>query len=1014
MRGPQTGGSATEHRNSGAERRIEKQVGAGGLTGSNTGRQPQQQRRRAGWRERCQARSGQQSRVPNVLLWNARGLMAREEVKRPTPRPLFELLNQELELKQQVKFATFEKAEELKKKKNEQVDDEKKRSQSKPSTIDHVWSEFPCRCVPLRGKAGIVDAGQLNEYSDGHVPIGISFSAQAPSKEQKDQTSQHRSWAQVMGGYALPKEDGEEDDEWEWHNGAEEAAEIIRRHMRPLLPAEKLRAHNEKDAAEEMRRRGVGQKYAPEPPIPSLVPPATPTKSELLKQRMAAWDAAWKEIKVEMAPLQRKKVRKPRIGLRWISPAAKAAMKARNKLQRELPVPSQRTAEQQEEMKQARRDVRQQLKTAHRETIRKEWEEAGPKAGRPEHWKVFSKWSRRKERQKVQPGCSADKVQATWTEKLEKIRAPLLKVPVAEVKPREVETFNAFKKFTAEDVKAALSQAKATMSSGIDEVPMAVLKKVGEFAATEIALLANTVVEAAEWPDDWKKSQISPLWKKKDLGEAISEAIPVQFADDISLIEIGKTREEALKKMDVALKEVNAYAIANRLAPQPDKTQMMMVTDDCAKDAAEYTCTLAGEKVVSKAAIRILGALLDRRLSWEEQATAASGKARAALGAIRRAARYLSSADRWFLARALAVPHLDYCQTAFAAPTVKATAKLRSAYHRAARMATRRERRWREGEDERNARNRGVPALVQLGEPIWSRRRRAVAAACVSRICSGRRLAQPDANTAGLKALSAWGPRLLNKVLAGDAFADCEPDPPRPPRGPAIEKKAEFSPPSDADIVERRGYYAFLLAEYNDQFPSTECSDDAGRVIVWTDGSRQTIRDKAQAGAGVFYGYDALAGAAAREATLKPAMCESAPYPKVDLTDQAMIRAHALDAVADGGGADRIEQAAPAAMPLPSLSPSEANGKQQDSQLLSAVAIRTLAPRVQSRSAGNRSTSTRVSTIHRRDTGAPHCCEFAMQPRVRGGRCDDVRRPMKEGRHRRFASLRFGPPRTEP
>eukprot|EP00662_Eupelagonemidae_sp_cell21_P057525 gene57525-biopygen70186 len=316
---------------------------------------------------------------------------------------------------------------------------------------------------------------------------------------------------------------------------------------------------------------------------------------------------------------------------------------------------------------------------------------------------------------------------------------------------------------------------------------------------------------------------------------------------------------------------------------------------------------------------------------------------------------------------------------------------------------------------------------------------------------SGRRLAQPDANTAGLKALSAWGPRLLNKVLAGDAFTDCEPDPPRPPRGPAIENKAEFSPPSDADIVERKGYYAFLLAEYNDQFPSAECSDDAGRVIVWTDGSRQTIQDQAQAGAGVFYGYgnpanrklavsgtqtnqraeavaflhvlrtetrpfcvmtdsmyvhmgiegwrfdwrakawfkspmkaiemdnadlwkeidrrienrdqgsvltkwckahalrrhvhagltsdlnvwgnnhaDALAGAAAREAKLKPTMCESAPHPKVDLSDQAMIRAHALSAaITAASGTDKSEQVTPAAMPLPSLSPSAAQGGSQ-------------------------------------------------------------------------------------
>eukprot|EP00662_Eupelagonemidae_sp_cell21_P057979 gene57979-biopygen82314 len=408
-----------------------------------------------------------------------------------------------------------------------------------------------------------------------------------------------------------------------------------------------------------------------------------------------------------------------------------------------------------------------------------------------------------------------------------------------------------------------------------------------------------------------------------DLGEHVKTAVPVQFADDLSLVSRGATLQQARDRMNVALHEFHRYATANRLAPQPSKTQLMILTPHKAAKAASsaegegqpqcraivwdgtswvcaapcrdkkskkgqaspsvcprcgnetFACELDAQRVDCSTTIKILGVLLDNRLSWEEQASTAAGKARYTVDAIKRFARYLATPDRGFLAKALALPHLDYCQTALAAPTALATDISQRAYKRVARVVTRRMGRWRKDDPEFNARNRSEPALKQLAWPTWVRRRRACAAAVACGIwykgtpqvlrnmlpastikgitrSSGRAMPTlPLTPAIGTKAFEVWGPHLINAVMAGDTFRNCEPDLPRSPRE-RPEKPRPHRPPPDVDIVERRGLYAALVHKYN-QCPMV--SDADGRVTVWTDGSCQTIRGKQRAGAGVFYAY---------------------------------------------------------------------------------------------------------------------------------------------------------------
>eukprot|EP00666_Eupelagonemidae_sp_cell4sb_P017836 gene17836-biopygen21707 len=285
--------------------------------------------------------------------------------------------------------------------------------------------------------------------------------------------------------------------------------------------------------------------------------------------------------------------------------------------------------------------------------------------------------------------------------------------------------------------------------------------------------------------------------------------------------------------MDKALQDLNSFSIANRLAPQPSKTQVL--------------------------------------LTWAPHAAAAAGRADGATAAIRRNAGWLSVDDRLFLARALAVPHLDYCQTVMEGASAAAINSVQRAYHRAARMACRMERRGFRPRAPLPC-ERSEPALRQSGWPTWPRRRRAAAAAMACKIwysgeppslrarlpelirgtitrSKGRRLPlHAHTRLIARKAFSVWARYTINRVLAGNTFEGCPADIDRPPK---MRKPRVGCPPPDEDLAERRNFYGLIQEKYRG---ISEHLTHDGRVTVWTDGGFSSSSGAPLAGAGVYYG----------------------------------------------------------------------------------------------------------------------------------------------------------------
>eukprot|EP00666_Eupelagonemidae_sp_cell4sb_P001473 gene1473-biopygen21557 len=905
------------------------------------------------------------------------------DAKKPRGASLLRHLQYQLGLRQFVKFPTYHRCT-------------KRGKLLQQSRIDHVWANINCRCAPQHS---------LIRESD-HMGIRISYPARA-KEEQLPRVVYRRQWRKI---------------------DADAAAEIIDRHMLPYAPDEELRPHRPEHAQEEMARHGVGNRVPPAPAVPQLIPSPCAAAQAHLHSVLRAWDAAWAEIKRTLVPKQRVRLPKPGTKkLAWVSKATRAKQRERNRCQRKF-AKNFHDEEARRAVHEARAAVRKGLEEDAQSFIQGKWAAAGRNPGRPEHWHIFNTFAGRKVRARVQPSCTPDACNQSFLNKIKRLREPLINSPAAAPARKDVPRMDHFQDITPAQAMEALRASKPKTSSGIDEIPMTAVKQVGSRVPHYVALLANAVLRAQKWPEQWKRAQVSPLWKKKgcrqdpqnyrplamlpsisrvverlfseqlkahiqaagilpefqhgfrkgyscetalidlinwvalarergeqvvvvsadysaafdtldhevlirkldsqvglhgpvlsllddylngrrqrtliqgkppspwsapvacgvpqgsvlgpllfalycvDIGAAVSGAKLIQYADDVTLCVSAGTIDAARDKMNAALEEFESFSKANRLVPQPAKTQLMVSTATRdQKRVQEFACELAQQKLRPAKAIQILGVLIDPGLTWAPHAAAAAGRADGATAAIRRNAGWLSVKDRMFLARALSLPYIDYCQTAMEGASTAAINSLQRAYHRAARMACRMERHsFRRRAPV--ATERSEAALRRTGWPTWPRRRRAAAAAMACKIwysgepptlraclpgliqgsstrSAGRRLPlKAHTHVVARKAFSVWARLLINRVLAGSTFAGCPPDISRPDADRA--PRSGHAPP-DEDLQERRNFYALIQDKYR---TVREHSTPDGRAIAWTDGGCSSVHGTAVAGAGIYYG----------------------------------------------------------------------------------------------------------------------------------------------------------------
>eukprot|EP00660_Eupelagonema_oceanica_P005954 gene5954-biopygen29539 len=376
-------------------------------------------------------------------------------VKAPAPRNLHTTLRVQLKLEQQVKFITRCKIV------------QKVKIRTRGTTIDHVWAKRRCRCSVIN---------VLSPLSD-HEAIRIKHNGGHLDSKRKEKYAYRRAWKKVTN---------------------EEMERILAEEMAKAGVATRSgwKPHEPDHARMEMAAHGVGSEREQEGfPI------------------LEAWERAWARIKEECAPKKRVRVKdKPK--LMKVAREVRDARVERNRLHRQASK-EEATPETKLAYKRSCRKARRLYNASVKQYVQKHWKEAGDKPLNPAHWKLLNALAGRKVKEHTEPGCTPDRVNDTFVAKPAKIREPLLDQPGPRLHQAEGKVLLSFRKLSDQDAIRAVKAARTTHSVGVDEVPMSVLKRLGQSIAPYVAALANEVIGKREWPEAWKRAEVHPLWKRK-------------------------------------------------------------------------------------------------------------------------------------------------------------------------------------------------------------------------------------------------------------------------------------------------------------------------------------------------------------------------------------------------------------------------------------------------------------------------------------------------------------------
>ena len=145
----------------------------------------------------------------------------------------------------------------------------------------------------------------------------------------------------------------------------------------------------------------------------------------------------------------------------------------------------------------------------------------------------------------------------------------------------------------------------------------------------------------------------------------------VLFADDTNIFVSGKTADEAYRKANLLLEQVNSYMLLNQLHINVTKSCFIHFKPNLSR--AQQTCARARpfnrnhslflndvklEKVQST---KFLGVVIDERMSWEPHLENLATKLNSCIVTIKRIRNCVPKSEYMKLYNALFMPHLTYC-----------------------------------------------------------------------------------------------------------------------------------------------------------------------------------------------------------------------------------------------------------------------------------------------------------------------------------------------------------------
>lgn len=160
------------------------------------------------------------------------------------------------------------------------------------------------------------------------------------------------------------------------------------------------------------------------------------------------------------------------------------------------------------------------------------------------------------------------------------------------------------------------------------------------------------------------------------------------YADDTTLYEINKSKEEIETKLQKAMSDLSQWCIENGMVINQDKTKAMLITTRQRRsridDSLKILCNNLQLSTVTSE--KVLGVQIDNNLLWTEHISKVTKRMSTNIWLLSQVKRYLSTEYRLMFYRSYIQPHIDYANIVWGGATKTKLLKIERLQKRACKL----------------------------------------------------------------------------------------------------------------------------------------------------------------------------------------------------------------------------------------------------------------------------------------------------------------------------------------
>ena len=172
-----------------------------------------------------------------------------------------------------------------------------------------------------------------------------------------------------------------------------------------------------------------------------------------------------------------------------------------------------------------------------------------------------------------------------------------------------------------------------------------------------------------------------------DFQDHLSDHKVTAYADDTQILITARNEEELKNKVESSIRKAQLWYSTNSLKINPAKTEILVLGRKNTQSRLNFTVQegKSSTSIENSNKMKILGVLLDEKLTWEHQVKSVKAKTFRIIRKLARTAHILPMSSRRQLYDALVTPHFSYCDTVWGGLSKGLSMELQKAGNFAAR-----------------------------------------------------------------------------------------------------------------------------------------------------------------------------------------------------------------------------------------------------------------------------------------------------------------------------------------